>query len=443
MVCLKFMFNFAPMNTLHEINKRKEYQAGLLNAFEMPLPDDLRADVNELMEDEEVSDATKETMHLWRTIVGPFVNTLAYIVNNRLIVEDLPDIILDDSDDFNMMFAEDMFDVLQQLNKTTAKAFIATVKGRTGCIESLYGALLENDKTAFVRLLRDKLCDATSLARLCRSCWEDVRKGFTIKEDELSHYLEYMSELPFDDDDRDDRAMHDAAILLQPDFEHIQDLDDPDFDDHFEQYFRDLRKFHNAHFRLCVHFYQDSYENFKLKERQLLDSLLRQPEAQAILAQEELPVTDDSSAEEIFDLPKDYFNWEHASNMPTEHLYMKDVVRKRGVATLVDFINYLAEKGYIEDRLAVKELLAYRLTGRCRPEGSLPPIEWRGKNGKSYELIYLVRFLSERGDYKKMRRFFTGPEWVKDRDSSYANSADSEFRIKMSEFYPEACKFVV
>ena len=70
-------------------------------------------------------------------------------------------------------------------------------------------------------------------------------------------------------------------------------------------------------------------------------------------------------------------------------------------------------------------------------------IEWHGKNGKSYELIYLVRFLSDRGDYRKMRRFFTGPEWVKDRDSSYANSADSEFRIKMSEFYPEACKFVV
>ena len=80
-------------------------------------------------------------------------------------------------------------------------------------------------------------------------------------------------------------------------------------------------------------------------------------------------------------------------------------------------------------------MLVYRLTGRCRPEGEeLPVIEWYGRNGKSYELIYLVRYLSDRADYKKMRQFFTGPEWVKDRDSSYANSADSEF-------YPEVCEF--
>ena len=52
-----------------------------------------------------------------------------------------------------------------------------------------------------------------------------------------------------------------------------------------------------------------------------------------------------------------------------------------------------------------------------------------------------MRCLSDRADYKKMRRFFIGPEWVKDRDSSYANSADSEFRKQMSEFYPEVCEF--
>ena len=76
-------------------------------------------------------------------------------------------------------------------------------------------------------------------------------------------------------------------------------------------------------------------------------------------------------------------------------------------------------------------------------EEELPVKEWHGKNGKSYELIYLVRFLPDRSDYKKMCRFFTGPEWVKDRDSSYANSADSVFRIKMSKFYLEVCKFVI
>ena len=97
---------------------------------------------------------------------------------------------------------------------------------------------------------------------------------------------------------------------------------------------------------------------------------------------------------------------------------------------------------YIADDNDVKALFAYRLTGRCRPEGKdLPVIEWHGKNNKPYELIYIIKSFSDRGDYKKMRLFFQGPEWVKDRDSSYANSADSEFRRKMAEFYPEVCEF--
>jgi hypothetical protein len=114
----------------------------------------------------------------------------------------------------------------------------------------------------------------------------------------------------------------------------------------------------------------------------------------------------------------------------------KEVVR-RGAATFVELINYLSESGYIEDHPAVKALFAYRLTGRCRPEGTLPPITWRGKNGKSYELIFLIRYLSERGDYRKMRRFFQGPEWVKDRDSSYAIDADSKFKQRIEELFPE------
>ena len=139
---------------------------------------------------------------------------------------------------------------------------------------------------------------------------------------------------------------------------------------------------------------------------------------------------------------EDYFAWRHKSNTPKEYFYMDDTLKKKGVATFVAFINWLADKGYIADDNEVKTLFAYRLTGRCRPEGKdLPVIEWHGKNNKPYELIYIVRNFSDRGDYKKMRLFFQGPEWVKDSDSSYVNSADSEFRRKMAELYPGVCEF--
>ena len=432
------------MNALHEINKRKEYQAGLLNAFKMPLPEGFKIDYEEIMADEETSAATKETLLFWRTIIGPFGDTLAYIVNNRLILKALPYIIRDDSYDSDVMLAEDMFDVLQRLNKATAKAFIATVRGRSGCIESLYGALVEHDEKAFVRLLSNTRCDATPLARLCRSCWDDASMGFMIGNENLSLYLDYMSELPFDQDDSDEQALHGAVQRLRPDWEQIQDLDDPDIDDSLEQYFRDLRVFNEAHFRMGVHYYQDSYEDFKADERQLLDSLLQRPEAQQMLAFEETgnEAVSEHVEETPFLLPKDYFDWSHCSNMPTEYFYLKNVVRNKGASVLSDFINYLADKGYIEDRF--KELLAYRLTGRCRPEGKLPPIEWHRKDNKSYELIYIVKSLSERGDYKKMRRFFTGLDWEKDcKDGSYAKDARIDFQKQMAEFYPEACKILI
>ena len=141
-----------------------------------------------------------------------------------------------------------------------------------------------------------------------------------------------------------------------------------------------------------------------------------------------------------FSLHDDFFHSKCAAD-DTEHLHIKLSVEDKGTELFTEFINYVAEKGYIEDSPAVKNLFAYRLTGYYRPEGDLPPIVWNGRNGKSYELIYLIRYLCDRGDYKKMRRFFEGPEWVKEKDSSYAHSADTEFRRKMAEFYPRVCEF--
>ena len=222
-------------------------------------------------------------------------------------------------------------------------------------------------------------------------------------------------------------------------------LDNDDSDEALDRYFSDYRHFLETDLATHLHFYWDWYGDFTLKERNLIDPILDNPLAKDLIDK----IWEDYKNPkpkpiEPFALPDDFFDWHHKSSMPKEFFYMDDALKKQGVDTLVAFIDWLAEKGYIADDNEVKALFAYRLTGRCRPEGEeLPVIEWHGKNGKSYELIYLVRFLSDRGDYRKMRRFFTGPEWVKDRDSSYANSADSEFRKQMSKFYPEVCKFVV
>ena len=116
-------------------------------------------------------------------------------------------------------------------------------------------------------------------------------------------------------------------------------------------------------------------------------------------------------------------------------------VEDKGAELFTEFINYMAEKGYIEDSPAVKNLFAYRLTGYYRPEGDLLPIVWNRRNGKSCESIYILRFLCDGISYKKMHHFFEGPEWVKEKDSSSAHSADTEFKRKMAEIYPSVCEF--
>ena len=335
-----------------------------------------------------------------------------------------------------------MFNTLSKLLKSTVMEFLSVLGISSNEKTQLLECVENGDKDAFVSAMEQVQCDLTALARLCSCCMDDTSSGAEMKGDDLTYYLDYMASHLHEKNGVDDGRMLEAIKRWQPSAEV---LDDDDSDEALDRYFSDYRHFLETDLATHLHYYWDLYGDFTLKERNLIDPILGNPLAKDLIDKiwEEYQ-NPKPKPSEPFTLPDDFFDWQHKSNTPKEFFYMDDALKKQGVDTLVAFIDWLAEKGYIADDNKVKALFAYRLTGRCRPEGEeLPVIEWHGKNGKPYELIYLVRFLSDRGDYKKMRRFFIGPEWVKDRDSSYANSADSEFRKQMSEFYPEVCKFVV
>lgn len=192
-----------------------------------------------------------------------------------------------------------------------------------------------------------------------------------------------------------------------------------------------------------LHYYWNYYDLFTLKERNLIESILDNPIAVNLVDQiwEEYKASFERAP---FSLPNDFFEWQHKSNTPKEYFFMDDTLKGKGVETLVAFIDWLADKGYIPDDNDTKALLAFRLTGRCRPKGKkLPAIRWYGKNNKPYELIFIVKSFSDRDDYKKMRSFFVGPEWKKNSDGSYAKSASKNFQRQLAEFYPEACKILI
>ena len=433
----KFFAYLCRMNNQEAIRRNKLYYEGLERAIAQPIPEASAKKLDAIINDTENDKDYRLVLKLWKEVVAPLDVAIAFIHDNRVLPQEKELVVSEETNAPFMQFDE-IYGTLKSLILPTVGEFLSVLPIGSRDKKAMYDFVEKGDKEGFVSLLEKTRCDTTPLARLCSHCMDDVMAGLTMTDDERSYALDHLvGALSQNEDDENCRV---AAAALQP---YIEAKDKEGLPESLEQFSEDYFCLLMSQLTADLHYYWNYYDLYTLKEHNLIEPLFDHPLAVDLVNQiwEEYKVALDK---EPFTLPDDFFDWQYKSNTPKEFFYMDDAIKKKGVETLIAFINWLAEKGYVADDNEVKALFAYRLTGRCRPEGDeLPAIEWRGKNGKSYELIYLVRYLSDRGDYHKMRRFFTGPEWVKDRDSSYANSADSEFRIKMSEFYPEVCKFVV
>ena len=436
------MFTFAPMNCDDEIVKRKLYYDGLKRVIDDPIPKKQAKDVNEAIEDEETDEGLKETLRLWKEVFAPLCNAIVFIHNNRFLLDEKNDIINEDATDQPFMLPDEIFKTLTTLLKTTVMEFLSVLPVGSSEKKDLFDKIEQDDKEGFRALLEESRCDTTALAKLCASCLDDSFNGENIEDEDFPYLLDYMADR-LEKSEADDRDLVlEAVKQWQPSSELINT---DDSDETLYQYFSDYRHFIETNLRVYLFYYWDWYNDFLLKERNLIEPVLDNPLAEnlveAIWKEYEASRMEEPEEEPIA-IPSDFLSPSNLSNRKHEHFFPKDEVAAKGVEAFSAFINYLVEKGYIANNNNVKALFAYRLTGRCRPEEEdLPVVEWHGKNNKPYELIYIIRSFSERGDYKKMKLFFQGPEWVADKDSSYADSADSEFRRFMAGLYPEICKF--
>lgn len=433
------MLTFAPMNCDDEIVKRKLYYDGLRRVINNPIPKKQAKDVNEAIDDEETDESLKETLRLWKEVFAPLCNAIVFIHNNRFLLDEKNDIINEDAADQPFMLPDEIFKTLTTLLKTTVMEFLSVLPVGSSEKKDLFDKIEQDDKEGFGALLEESRCDTTALAKLCASCLDDSFNGENIEDEDFPYLLDHMADRlgKSDADDRD--LVLEAVKQWQPSSELINT---DDSDETLYQYFSDYRHFIETNLRVYLFYYWDWYNDFLLKERNLIEPILDNPLAEDLVEAiwKEYEASRMEEQNEPIAIPADFFSPSNLSNRKHEHFSLKDEVIARGIEAFSVFINYLVEKGYITDD--DKALFAYRMTGRCRPEKEdLPIIEWNGKNNKPYELIYIIRSFSERGDYKKMKLFFQGPEWVADKDSSYADSADSEFRRFMAGLYPEICKF--
>lgn len=418
------------MNNKEAIRRTQLYLEGLEKAVAHPILEVSAKELDEIINDPDGNENYRATLCLWKEVIAPLDVAIAFIYNNRTLPQYKEEVIHNDAE-MPFLQSEEIYDTLKTLLSSTVGEFLSVLAISSNERQELLDCVERGNKEGFVSLAEKSQCDLMPLARLCSHCKDDVMAGLTMTDEERVLTLEHIVGTSYGDNNNE--RCREAAAQLQP---YLEQSDEADTPESIDQFYSDFFDYLISQLTADLHYYWNNYDLFTLKERNLIEALLEHPLAVDLVNE----LWEEYRATIPFYLPDDYFNSKCAAD-DTEHLYLKLPVESKGVEVFNEFINYVAEKGYIENSPSVKRLFAYRLTGYYRPEGELSPIVWNGNNGKSYELIYIIRYLCDRANYKKMRRFFEGPEWVKEKDSGYAISADSTFKLRMSEFYPDICPF--
>lgn len=217
-------------------------------------------------------------------------------------------------------------------------------------------------------------------------------------------------------------------------------------------------------------FFQDIQNQANLSEKRILSKVLKQIEkypelsdtydkfitTQEAISDDESIIEDTKNKKTKISKKKSIVAFEdlvifkseidYASYPSHETLSTLDAnIAKRGDGVFKEFINYLAFSSCIDNNDYIKQLLTYRFTGACRPEGDLEKIPWNPD--KLNELAYVIMYSTVRskGKYEKVREFFEGPRFPADISiiRTYANSAPQDFRVKLNNLYPDVFAFKV
>ena len=337
----------------------------------------------------------------------PLYYKLAYVYNNRFIHEDIS---LYNPAPQRVLTAKEIYDALRVFAPYAVPEIIRTIGSSSATMTLLQQAFDAQDEDAFVHIIDTSDCDLLLTSCICEDVWPKIVYHTDPSAEDIANSLDVVASI-----------FRNEEHLIRRSSKELSEATDSLFEDGDEDtYMRKYERYNHDLFDYMCEFYRDNYDRFKPKERKQIEPLILQG---------------GGYIDTEFRLPDDYFAFQNEALDTKEYLGLHPDVIKAGVEPFVQLVNYLAEAGYIDASAATKQHFAYRFSGRMRPE-KVEPIEWHGKNGNSYELIYLVRNLTERANYRKMRIFFIGPKWVKDRDSSYARGADYHLKAYLHQLYP-------
>ena len=395
------------MDYISESERLKLYYKGLNEAGDKEQLASAYPDIMSDVEDPDNDTTIKECYGYLLNTMLPLYHKLAYVNNNRFIHEDLS---LFEPLPQRVYTAGEIYAALQTLAPYAVGEIIRTIGCSSATLTLLQKAFDSQDKEAFTNIIDTQDCDLRLTSSVCDYLWPlHIHQADPTKEDIISGLDSVAGILRYEQHpiSRSSQELNAAAESY---------LDGGDE----ESYLQKLERYNNDAFDNLCSFYRDNYDRFKTKERKQIEPII---------------LNGGGCIDGEFNLPDDYFSIRNESDHFEEFFGLHPDVVKAGSGQFELLVNTLSELGYIDSTPVIKRLVAYRFSGRMRPE-KVEPIEWHGKNGNSYELIYLVRNMTERANYRKMRSFFVGPKWVADRDSSYARGADYRLKETLHKLYP-------
>ena len=395
------------MDYISESERLKLYYKGLNEAGDKEQLASAYPDIMSDVEDPDNDTTIKECYGYLLNTMLPLYHKLAYVNNNRFIHEDLS---LFEPLPQRVYTAGEIYAALQTLAPYAVGEIIRTIGCSSATLTLLQKAFDSQDKEAFTNIIDTQDCDLSLTSSVCEYLWPlYIHQADPTEEDIISGLDAVASILRYEQHpiSRSSQELNAAAESY---------LDGGDE----ESYLQKLERYNNDAFDNLCSFYRDNYDRFKTKERKQIEPII---------------LNGGGCIDGEFNLPDDYFSIRNESDHFEEFFGLHPDVVKAGSGQFELLVNTLSELGYIDSTPVIKRLVAYRFSGRMRPE-KVEPIEWHGKNGNSYELIYLVRNMTERANYRKMRSFFVGPKWVADRDSSYARGADYRLKETLHKLYP-------
>ena len=395
------------MDYISEAERLRLYYKGLNEAGDKEHLASAYPDIVSDVEDPFCDTTIKECYGYLLNTMLPLYHKLAYVNNNRFIHEDLS---LFEPLPQRVYTADEIYSALQTLAPFAVGEIIRTIGCSSATLALLQKAFDSQDKDEFTNIIDTQDCDLKLTSSVCEYLWPLHIHQADPEEDDIIYSLDTVAGMLRDEQHSISQSSHELSEAVEP---YLNGGDE-------ESYLQKLERYNNDAFDNLCSFYRDNYDRFKQKERKQIEPII---------------LNGGGSIDGEFHLPDDYFSIRHESDHAEEYFGLHPDVIKAGPKQFELFVNTLSQLGYIDSTIAVKRLFAYRFSGRMRPE-KVEPIEWHGKNGNSYELIYLVRNMTERANYRKMRNFFWGPKWVADRDSSYARGADYRLKEALHKLYP-------